>query len=487
MKNVSSLKSNNTNSPKTPGGISKSLLTPCRRVGLSRNWRKSGPSPFISPVTSNAEVKEEKTEGRKRKERVSDDNNENLSVTPNVRKKETNDDHISDNEGTPSRKVELPRRKKSKTLLTAINKSQEDIDNITEVTNNDSKVENNVEISIVKDDPSTEFVSTLVRTKSKKSKKKSPSTKSSSKEENVKLKQKVNDAGEAKLDDKPKEIEEPIYTIKEKSPNDLRKECIVVIQRKIFKNIECNKTDDESPKSSKSKSGKSSSQVLFDSDSDDMPLNQINNKDVEKPNTEQEKINEINLNKEQEDDAFIDKDKPKTAVIPKTKDTKSPKNQKSKTSKIKVEKVKEKPKLLSQSSYDEDDDFDNKKTIIVRKTYDKVVKPSKAKSTGSITQNDIDELRARIEAKKKLLLAKSINPDTEELRTLIKKWQKGCQDALIELLDLMKTKFHDKQDMDYSEMLRTLKIPPTLVGYDSENDCFNTPDDASIILGHFND
>ncbi|XP_026729298.1 gelsolin-related protein of 125 kDa-like [Trichoplusia ni] len=491
MKNVSSLKSNNTNSPKTPGGISKSLLTPCRRVGLSRNWRKSGPSPFISPVTSSVEAQEEKSEGRKRKERVLEDSNENLSITPNVARKETNDDQLCDTENTPSRNVEVPRRKKSKTLLTAINKSQEDIDNISEVTITNSKIENNIEISKVKEDLITEVVSTPVRTKSKKSKKQSPSSKRNSKEEKVKLKQKLPDNSLQATDilhGKPVEIEEPIYKIKEKSPNDLRKECIVVIQRKIFKKIEYNENDEQNSKSSKNKSEKSSSQALFDSDSDDLPLNQISNKDMEKSDTgykQNENINKTKINKEDEDDDFIDKEKPKKViVVPKAK---SPKIQKTKSSKTKVEKAKEKPKPLSQSSCDEDDDFDNKKTIIVRKTYDKVVKPSKAKSTGSITQNDIDELRARIEAKKKLLLAKSINPDTEELRTLIKKWQKGCQDALIELLDLMKTKFHDKQDMDYSEMLKTLKIPPLLVGYDSKNDCFNTPDDASIILGQFND
>uniref|UniRef100_A0A2A4JU92 Swi5-dependent recombination DNA repair protein 1 homolog n=1 Tax=Heliothis virescens TaxID=7102 RepID=A0A2A4JU92_HELVI len=494
MKNVSSLKSNAINSPKTPGGISKSLLTPCRRVGLSRNWKNKGPSPFISPLSGyTQEVKEEKVETRKRKQRVLQDNVEKTPETCTADPDEVEVEQSNDLDKTPSRNVELPRRKKSKTLLASINKSQEDTNTHSEVTseNVDEAV---AEVSSLKEegqnDENIEEVSTPVRTKSKKSKKRSPRLKTSSKDTKTDSKPPVdtqNAANTETPDKSPEAAPDMVYQVKEKSPNDLRKECIVVIQRKIFK-----KTEDSVKEV---KETKSSSQALFDSDSDEVPLIQLNKETKNKTDnrnciTEQKQINNKveTVPNSNEDDDFIDKSTKIHTV--KNKDAKPMKNKlkTNKNTKVKPEKVKEPPKPSSQSSFDDDDDFDNsKKTILIRKTYEKVSKPLKAKSTGSITQKDIDELRARIEVKKKLLLAQSINPETEELTTLIKKWQKGCQEALKELLDLMKTKFHDKQDMDYSEMLQTLKIPPSLVGYDAENDCFNEPNDASIILGQFED
>ncbi|KAJ8709886.1 hypothetical protein PYW08_009890 [Mythimna loreyi] len=499
MKNVSSLKSNATNSPKTPGGISKSLLTPCRRLGLSRNWKNKGPSPFISPLAgSTQEVKEEKSEPRKRKQRVLEDNVESTPTTSTVDKNEIDEDQSNDTDKTPSRNIELPRRKKSKTLLETINKSQEDIDVHSVTNSNDDKIAISADVSERADNENTtntEVVSTPVRTKSKKNKKKSPRVKSDSKSTEINSNPKPEVYKDENTDDtnkNSKESPETVYEIKEKSPNDLKKECVVVIQRKIFKKTEDSEKEDKS-KLKKNKKEKSSSQALFDSDSDETPLIELNKKEssiskAEKKTEETKGSNKTeNRTDHVEDDDFIDQS---TKIQAKVKDTKSPKNKlkTNKVTKLKVEKPKVQPKPPSQSSFDDDDDFDdNKKTILIRKTYEKVSKPLKAKSTGSITQKDIDELKARIEAKKKLLLAQSLNPDTEELRNLIKKWQKGCQNALIELLDLMKAKFNDKQDMDYSEMLKSLKIPPSLVGYDAENDCFNEPNDANIILGQFAD
>ncbi|XP_021190054.3 claspin [Helicoverpa armigera] len=489
MKNASSLKSNAINSPKTPGGISKSLLTPCRRVGLSRNWKNKGPSPFISPLSGTPqEVKEEKVETRKRKQRILEDNVEKTPETCTADPDEVELEQSNDIDKTPSRNVELPRRKKSKTLLASINKSQEDISTHSDVTNENTTVAVDETISlkeIGQNDENIEEVATPVRTKSKKSKKRSPSLKVSTKIAKTDPKPIIDTQDKASTDTPDKSsaaATDMVYQVKEKSPNDLRKECIVVIQRKIFK-----KTEDSVKE--EVKDAKSSSQALFDSDSDEVPLKQLNKESKNKADsvTEHKQIdNKTEPIIPNEDDDFIDKSTKINTI--KNKDSKPSKNKlkTSKNTKTKPEKVKEQPKPSSQSSFDDDDDFDNsKKTILIRKTYEKVSKPLKAKSTGSITQKDIDELRARIEMKKKLLLAQSINPDTEELRTLIKKWQKGCQNALIELLDLMKTKLHDKQDMDYSQMLQTLKIPPSLVGYDAENDCFNEPNDASIILGQF--
>ncbi|KAF9820107.1 hypothetical protein SFRURICE_014186 [Spodoptera frugiperda] len=504
MKNVSSIKADSTNSPKTPGGISKSLLTPCRRVGLSRNWRNKGPSPFISPLSgSTPTLREVNNDTRKRKSLVLDDNVEKTPEISDVdNTSESQLEQTSEIDKTPSRNVQLPRKKKSKTLLSAINRSQEDVSANFEETNETSAIvvkENTSEDINVQNIENIEEVSTPVRSKSKKSKKQSPRLKALSKNN-----KKLDTASEvchnetAQADDSKIPVETEIcddsndteYKIKERSPNDLRKECIVVIQRKIFKKTEDSHKD---TKKNEEKQDTSTSQALFDSDSDEIPLNELNSSKtkLEKANKKEKKTTKENIIDIMEDDDFVDKSTKVNVSKVKEKETKSPKHKlkTNKPLKLKPEKAKPQPKPSSQSSYDDDDDdFDtNKKTIIIRKTYEKVSKPLKAKSTGSITQQDIDELKARIETKKKLLLAQSINPETAELRNLIKKWQKGCQNALMELLELMKTKFHDKQDMDYAEMLRTLKIPPSLVGYDAENDCFNEPNDASIILGKFQD
>lgn len=493
MKNVASLKSNNTNSPKTPGGISKSLLTPCRRLGLSRNWKKSGLSPFISPLSNSSQVVTEltdvKKESRKRKERIAD---ENVEETTNVINDDENVEGIVENiDKTPSRNVKLPRRKKSKTLITTINKSQEDIVTDGPIQENANKVE------AVEEPPNhdchsndnVETVVTPVRSKSKTSRKRMSPVKTTPKmntliqqldysNENETASEYKENFAETNKSDLSKEQksnkEEPIYTIKAKSPNDLQKECVVVIQRKLFKNVQNNKNSGDQSTKTNEKA------IQSDSDSDEEPL--IN---LHKQNSTKSKTDII----ADDDNDFID-NKTNKVKPNKVKITKSPKNKlkANKTSKVQPEKVITEPKSPYQNSFDDDDDdFDNKKTILIRKSYDKVSKPIKAKSTGSITQRDIDNLRNRIEAKKKLLLAQSLTPDTEELRSLIKKWQKGCQDALMELLDLMRNKCPGNDDMDYSQMLKALKIPPSLVGYDSDNDCFNSPDDATIILGQFKD
>lgn len=466
MKNVSSLKSNDTNSPKTPGGISKSLLTPCRRLGLSRNWRKSGPSPFISPLASvSADVVEDKSSSRKRKESLSD---ENIQLTENNTESEISSENIAH---TPSRNVEAPRRKKSKTLLTAINESEEQ--ELPRKKSNEEQIipETQEDFSHTVAD---EVVSTPVRKKSKKSKKHVSPINNISDEPKINSKSEEQQASPAVT-----EIDnlEGTYKIKEKSPNDLSKECVVVIQRKMFKNNERN------DKTTNSKVTKEQNPPdKHDSDSDEAPLINIHKQNSMKSN---------NTVIKDEDDDFINKNKTSKVKSQMLKNSKSPKSRQKSIKQVKTKTnqttVEVKPSQSCLDEDDDDDDFDNRKTILIKKTYEKVSKPIKAKSTGSITQRDIDKLRERIEAKKKLLLAQSLSPDTEELRNLIKKWQKGCQDALMELLDLMRNKFSDKATMDYSEMLKTLKIPPSLVGYDSENDCFISPDDESIILGRFKD
>ncbi|XP_030039909.2 uncharacterized protein LOC115455404 [Manduca sexta] len=474
MKNVAALKTN-TNSPKTPGGISKSLLTPCRRVGLSRNWKKSGPSPFISPLASSVEGSQERPKEIKKKDKEIDEKCES-PLSPCVG---TSSDVIVDK--TPTRSVALPRKKKSKTLLAAISSSETstECDNENLATENDDNVTENLEVqnkftdNVEKADINE--VSSPVRVKSKSKSKKKPSQVQSSQDSNIN--NTYDGKGKNKKDDK--------FVIKEnskdKSPNELKKECIVVIQRKIFKDVDglCQATYNISNKETV---GNTSSQTLFDSDSDDKPLCQLNKTDSQKSidsitKGSKKAIEVLIVN---EDNDFVEhkskirkletsKDKPKIDI----------KKTKKKNEPIKI--IKDKPNSFDD---DEDFDFDNKKTILIRKTYEKVHKPLKAKSTGSITQKDIDELKARIELKKKILLAKTISEDTKELRDLIKKWQKGCQDALMELMDLMRKKFPEKSNMDYSEILETLHIPAPLVGYDSENDSFNTPKDENIVLSH---
>lgn len=507
MKNVSSLKVTKTESPKTPGGISKSLLTPCRRLGLSRKWKRDGLSPFVSPLSgstpNSAEVKIEKKESRKRKERVPDEETEAVCEdTPQTpiendgvldvdesdlpRKVCDNDDIV----GTPSRSIGIP-RKKSKTLLSSIISNKEKCCNEPDLqskTHTNKIVEknegaNNLDIeNKVKDNVVVEAVSTPIRSKSKnKPKKYIPPSKSTSnvlenndKQENstIDIKENINEINLGTTDE----------TVKAISPNELTKKCIVVIQKKIFKT---DKKETKNTKLDKSKSGKNS-QTLFDSDSDELPLAQLNKKATINNLPEPTKPEIITID---EDDDFTET-KPVKVKILEHKNT-STTSLKGKTNPEKTSKLKPKlvePKPIITNSFDDDEDFEfEKRTILIRKTYDKVSKPLKAKSTGSITQKDIDELKVRIETKKKMLLARAMTEDTAELRGLIKKWQKGCQDALMELMELMKTKFPEKHNMDYSEILQTLQIPTHLVGYDEENDCFNTPDDANIILSKFND
>ncbi|XP_050357340.1 uncharacterized protein LOC126778035, partial [Nymphalis io] len=464
MINISSIpKNNKSESPKTPGGISKSLLTPCRRVGLSRNWRKSGPSPFISPLSGTENSIEPKSEQntKKRKCPAEEESLQEISQGTNV---ECVDAHTSCN--TPRTNVInrsrnfLP-RKKSKTLLLA-KECEEEIENVPQIscTISDDRVDS-VKLEAKPDSPKTVKIS----------KHSSTTFKNKSKILNCETND-TETAVEIKNSDNTK------LECKQKSPDNLAKECIVVIQKKIFKSS-IDKIDTSTKL--KPKENRSMTQVLFDSDSDDTPL--------------------INLNKEQnqtiptnddDDDEFQETKKTVKKLQHKTTSTTElktnshlkDKHKKNKTKPIPVQS----PIRSSQQSNDfDDDDFvRDKRTILIKKSYDKITKPSKSKSTGSITQKDIDELKARIEKKKNLLLARAMTEETDELRSLIKKWQKGCQTALTELLELMKTKMPDRQNMDTSEILQLLKIPPDLVGYDSENDSFNTPNDDNIVLSGFN-
>lgn len=481
MKNVSSLKSSAKNeSPKTPGGISKSLLTPCRRVGLSRNWKKKGPSPFISPLSANtpnnAEIKVEKKETRKRKSIVQEKANENVEGEVSDIENSSSDNIVK----TPVRNIELP-RKKSKIFLASLDIQESNnevksgsinIDDCSDNITPEADIENDITIANSNPEELLENTKDLPSSQSKKTPIRDKST--------TPIKPKDTTNNDKTADESIKELAKPrkqkseSKKAKTKSPNQLTKECIVVIQKKLLKVKE--KYNDG--KNEVADTVKESSQPLFDSDSDDVPLSTINKKENEpigKPITISD------------DDEFV-------TTESKTKKKENKKNANttnSKTVKTKIQPQEPKttlePIILPNSLDDDDDFFDKKKTIIIRKTYDKVVKPQKAKSTGSITQRDIDNLKSRIEVKKKMLLARATTEDTEELRGLIKRWQKGCQEALVELMDLMKIKCPDKHNMDYSEILQMLKIPPSLVGYDSDHDCFNTPDDSSAVLSKFND
>ncbi|XP_063369090.1 muscle M-line assembly protein unc-89-like [Cydia amplana] len=495
MKNVSSIRANSKHeSPKTPGGISKSLLTPCRRVGLSRNWKKKGPSPFISPLASNAsnnvEVVEPKKESRKRKSAVEPEektnvNDENIAVDSveneyEISTNSTNEEKIVK---TPSRNVE-PRRKKSKTFLatldtqastkttnSTISHEIEDCTKENEATDNtidkDADTETpNVDNDVAKDiSPPPEPSKKLNKSKQFQS----PLKTASKTENTIPVKEGVEETPKEVAQPKKKKSESK--TSKTRSPNELTKECIVVIQKKLLKVKEKYEKTDKNVSEQKK-----DSQPLFDSD-DEAPLSTLNKNDT--------KVNKPVLILDDDDDEFIATSKNKNKKIESKKTAKDSKV-KTQVSKVILATVSKAP---SQSSFDEDDDdfFDKKKTILIRKTYDKVSKVNKAKSTGSITQADIDNIKARIDVKKKMLLARSMTEDTEELRELIKKWQKGCQEALVELMDMMRLKCPDKHGMDYSEILQMLKIPPSLVGYDSDHDCFNTPDDSSAVLSKYND
>ncbi|XP_022116107.2 uncharacterized protein LOC110993944 [Pieris rapae] len=413
-------------SPKTPGGISKTLLTPCRRLGLSRKFNRKGPSPFISPLSRSQNSPEITKECKKRKICIiseespcSPQSPEKTVLVPERIACISSPTHISD---TPSRNI--PPKKNTKVLLMMQNVDANNKDDITK----------NTEIVRKSPQNNNKTLSKLSRVDSKK---------------NIKTVQQL-ETEISKVDSTQ------ANELKVKEPNNLNKECIVLIQKKMLKSLKTHKQDDNN--SDKNKMINTSvSQSLFDSDSDDLPL--------------------CDLNKKQGND-FVNT----LLVKKKTNRNSIPNINEKKNGKPMIEK-----KTLQKSFDNDDDDFEfTKKTILVRKTYEKVVKPSRAKSTGSITQKDIDELKQRIETKKKLLIAKAMTEDTEELRNLIKKWQKGCQEALFQLFDLMKKKFPDSQNMDYSEILKTLNIPPELVGYDIENDCFTTPDDNSIILSSIN-
>ncbi|XP_041985225.1 intracellular protein transport protein USO1-like [Aricia agestis] len=458
-KNTNSVKSTKSESPKTPGGISISLLTPCRRVGLSRSWRKEGPSPFISPLSSSQQntVEEQSTpqarNSRKRKNgspekgshKIEDENDTSATNTTET-----------ENSQTPTRANVI--RKRSKTLLSKVTQNKCESPKETKECNDDCE-----ELNATK-------VSKLSRLNSKFNKSKSPLIKID----------KENKSKQVSSTPSTSKLEGNLDKTKNTSPQNLTTECVVVIQKEIFK--------DNSQKVNVLEKDPKPSQILLDSDSDDIPLCQINKntRDVSDEIEVQSIAEEISDERGTIiNDAKIGnkvsklEDKKTSTTDLKTIAKKSKLSRKSSKTEIKIE-----SKPSSQSSFDDedDDDFDHRKTIIVKKCYDKVVKPLKAKSTGSITDKDIEELKTRIEVKKKLLLAKTLDSDTKDVRDLIKKWQKGCQDALVELMELMKKKMPDQPKMENAQILNMLKIPADLVGYDSENDCFNSPNDTNIIL-----
>lgn len=406
----------NVDSPKTPAGISKTLLTPCRRVGLSRKFNRKGPSPFISPLSRNQNSAED-IPTKKMKNGI----DELTSSIPT--QAETSSDALKANAcisspphitSTPSRNVHVSKMKDLENNVTSL-------DNYCKSPQNKDKT-----------------VTKLARSNSKKMAK-------------IDTQVERNDI----LTDSPKcDIEKCI----KKKPNNLTKECIVLIQKKMLKNIKSK--NEKNTQEIVNVEKDAISQTISDSDSDDLPLCGINKK---------YNIEDIK--------GFVDN---KLIVKRKNNDISVP------ILKTNINQNRPLTERKHQILLDDDDFEIVKKRPIVKKTYNKVAKPSRAKSTGSITQNDIDEMTARIEMKKKLLIAKAMTKDTEELRSLIKKWQKGCQDALFELFDLMKQKCPDSQNMDYSDILKTLKIPPELVGYDVDNDCFITPDDSSIVLASVN-
>ncbi|CAG5020861.1 unnamed protein product [Parnassius apollo] len=500
MKN-SDKKFNECDSPKTPGGISKSLLTPIRRLGLSRKWKKPGSSPFVSPLASNT-IKPSDEDGEEKKSRKRklcvDEEPENIQLTPVVDNtvENVNSEVIStpplgqdSTVNTPIRKV---KRKKSKTLLSSSSCAQS-----RETTKNPSYIHIQ--------DPGNLNVCTEVRQTENTAQEEQQTSNSENLENKsptqVVLEREVNIQSERTEipNEKKKGNLEPIceestsenvVIAQTKVPNNLTKECIVVIQNKIFKPANKNRTKNDICK----RKNNSMSQVIFDSDSDDVPLSCMNKKE----DLQKESLNDDFSNIKSTKEPKVQQSMNKSSL----KDRKIATSEKKKTHKItkhskdenlpekKIEQIALNSSSQSSNSFEDDDDDDfemNKRTILVRKSYDKVTKISKAKSTGSITQRDIDELKARIETKKKLLFAKAMTKETEELRGLIKKWQKGCQDALMELLELMKKKLPDQSNMDYSNILDMLKIPHDLVGYDPENDCFVTPDDNSILALTFND
>ncbi|XP_026754234.1 uncharacterized protein LOC113514361 [Galleria mellonella] len=478
---MSSIKSTNiAESPKTPGGISKSLLTPCRRVGLSRNWRKGGSSPFISPLSSKSDdiIQEKYTRKRKNRENDVRQDENNTTNIEEIDETSVQKDNVNK---TPHRNFELSRHKRSKTLLPVLTSETETHTNLRQklkeenrVTIKDTLLKDNL-VNIYPDiDKNMEVSSVHLDSESKKG-----ASSSTLFNQDIVI--------ESQFDENCVDHKKTFKQIQEnkkdkKIPENLIKECTIVIQKNIFKK------DIQKPAEVNS-----TSQTLFDSDSDDIPLCNLN-----KVDNSQNKI-QTEVLKLKENDDFIETNTVSTKKVDNKKlsvgNLKKLKMKNKSKENIKICKTQKNIKQQdstpsSQSSYnDDDDDFEvnNKRTILIKKTYDKISKPVKAKSTGSITQKDIDELRSRIKIKKKLLLTKAKTEDTAELRTLVKKWQKGCQDALIELMELMRKKFPDKPNMEYSEMLQMLKIPATLVGYDSDNDCFVTPDDSSIILSKFND
>lgn len=392
-------------SPKTPGGISKCLLTPCRRVGLSRKWRGSGVSPFVSPLGQNDFNKQ--------------DNESEIGVN--------NTD--TETAKTPSRPV----RKKCKPLYKTLSSNSKSSMGISEFSEDNNEYipetkSDDIETTTPLQDTALTDTETLKETPI----------------DNVDASAEIEDTiltGTSVQEHTNNNVQKLTRKKSLKKPNNLTKECMVVIDREIL-----NRNDNNSLK-------------IFDSESDNTPLSHVS-KLIDKENTHtdpDENTFVVHLSKKKSDKKTSTGDLRKRQKMNNTS----------------------KPFQSFTALIDEDDDdfIEMKRTILLRKSY---AKPTRAKSTGSITQKDVDDIKSRIKWKKELLQAKPCSQDIAELQELIKKWRKGCQDALSQLMDLMRKKFPEKHNMDYSELLEMLKIPTSIVGYDPEHDMFKSPNDYHI-------
>lgn len=434
--------------PKTPGGISKTLLTPCRRVGLSRKWKKSCTSPFISPLnieTGSTPRTETKRSAEKRKQIPHDIENIDEQIVNNDPDNIVTEDSECDNViTTPSRPVQLPRRKKSR-ISVVINATENTPEHATETLHNTVDIDDKSDKLLAKASESKSQISSNVTENS--------------------VSQDIISDDTSKVKDNIEETEEPV---------------VKLAVKKTSKKATKKKSGELSIKGIDSvsilKLHNSVSQNLFDTVTDVTPLSDI------------AKLNNVTNDLPSEQVSF---NKIKVAIVKNFEDKKTSTGDLKKhvTQKFKkdlVEATLGNENNLSQISIislsDEDDDFDlEKKTILVRRSYNKTAKPIKCKSTGSITQKDIDKLRKRIEMKKQQLRAKTNTAETKDLTDLIKKWRKGSHDALNELMELMKLKMPDKHNMDLSELLEMLKIPPDLIGYDVEHDCYKHANEIDLV------
>ncbi|XP_077289349.1 uncharacterized protein LOC143913441 [Arctopsyche grandis] len=157
------------------------------------------------------------------------------------------------------------------------------------------------------------------------------------------------------------------------------------------------------------------------------------------------------------------------------KDTKMKKSKSetncSKSNKTKISKI-----ALSQNSVsssvasDSDDDFEVK-TTFKKKSLNTV---STSKNQKSVIQ-EIEEIKTRLKEKKeKLEMLKIQNPKVRscfEFQNLIITWRTACQSALLELIEVNRNKNTGEKVM-MDELLNLLHIPSDLVKYDIERMSF---------------